>query len=91
LRTGSSVVPLMALRSFVGAGLFLEVEEAVGVGVFVDAVEGGFVALVEDAGDGFVGDEHEFLDELVGFVVDFFFDASGGAVFVEDDGDFWEV
>lgn len=65
--------------------------EAFGVGGFMDAVDGGLAAEFDFAGDEFVGQEHEFFDELVGDVVFYFFEADGQAVGVKDDFDFGEV
>ena len=52
---------------------------------FVDAIEGGPAFMVEVAGDRFVGEEHELLDQLVGFIGRLFFDSVGPALRVEED------
>ena len=48
----------------------------------MDAEEGGLGAFAEDFGDGLVGKEHAFLDELVGFCVDDGGGCGGAAVLV---------
>ena len=47
--------------------------------------------MVEVAGDRFVGEEHELLDQLVGFVGRLFFDPVGSALGIEEDAQFGEI
>jgi hypothetical protein len=46
--------------------LFHELTDALRVGAFVDAVEAWDRRLREPAGDGFVGSDHQVLDQAVG-------------------------
>ena len=41
--------------------------------------------MIEVPGDGFVGEEHKLLDQLVGFVGGLFFDPVGSALGIEED------
>ena len=43
--------------------------KASGVGVFMDTMKSRALQLSQPGGDGFIGEEHEFLDELMGPVV----------------------
>ena len=61
------------------------------IGCFVNPVHGGPVPVIEMAGHGFIGQEHEFLDQLVGFVGGLFFNPVGSALGVEQDAKFWEI
>jgi hypothetical protein len=47
--------------------------------------------VVEVAGDRFVGEEHELLDQLVGFVGRLFFDPVGFSLGIEEDTKFGEI
>ena len=47
--------------------------------------------MVEVAGDRFVGEEHELLDQLVGFVGRLFFDPVGFSLGIEEDTKFGEI
>ena len=51
-----------------GGGDGLEIVDALGVGLLVDAVEAGDAVRLEMVRDGFVGREHELLDDAVGDV-----------------------
>ena len=84
LGTVREVAGTNALRG----GEFPELGELVGVGLLVDAVNGWLLALLEFAGDEFVGEEHEFLDELVGNVVLHPLEPHGASGFVQPDFDF---
>jgi len=64
-------------------GKLAELGEFVRVGFLMDTVNGGLLPVLELAGDEFVGEEHEFLDELVGDVVLHALEAHGAAGFVE--------
>ena len=59
--------------------------EALGVGFFVNAMDGGASALDELDGHRFVGQQHVFLDELVGDIVLDLLDAGDPAGFVQPD------
>ncbi len=63
------------------------VGEARWIRIFMDAEDGGLGTFAEDFGDGLVGDEHAFLDELVGFRVDDLLGGAGASVFIEFDFD----
>ena len=69
-------------------GEFPELGQLLGIRLLVDSVNGGLLAVLELAGDEFVGEEHEFLDELVGNVVLHPLEPHGAAGFVEPDFDF---
>ena len=58
-----------------------------GVGRFVDAVDGFEARGFESAGDGFVGGEHELLDDAVSDVARAAGDAGHHAGFVEQDAE----
>ena len=47
--------------------------------------------MVEVTGDRFVGEEHELLDQLVGFVGGLFFDPVGSALRIEQDPQFGKI
>ena len=66
-------------------------EELLVVRLFVDAVERGLFAVLEFAGHQLVGEQHEFLDELVRDVVLDFFQANGAAVFIQPNFDFRKI
>ena len=53
----------------------------------VDTVDGGKVGAFGGACDLLVGTEHELFDQLVAFVVDFFFDTIGVALLIDVDFD----
>ena len=61
------------------------------VGCFVDPIKGRTFFVVEMAGDRFVGEEHELLDQLVGFVGGLFFDPVGFSLGIEQDAKFGEI
>ena len=61
------------------------------VGSFVNPVKGGALFEVEVSRDGFVGEEHELLDQLVGFVGRLFFDPIGSPLGIEQDAQFGEI
>jgi hypothetical protein len=61
------------------------------VGGFVNAVESGAIQGHEPGGDGLVGQEHEFFDELMRGIVFDLFDAQDSAALVEPDFGFGEV
>ena len=84
---------LGAVREVAGAdalrcGEFPEFGEFVGVRLLVDAVNGWLLPGLEFAGDELIGEEHEFIDELVGNVVLHPLESHGAAGFVEPDLDF---
>ncbi len=60
-------------------------EESAGVGFLVDAVDGRDLAAHEMGGDGLIGEEHVFLDQLVRHVVLDPVDAGHATVVVEPD------
>jgi hypothetical protein len=62
-----------------------ELGELLLVGIVVHAVERGQVVAAGEAGDGLVGEEHEFLDELVALVVVDELDAVSVAGGVDED------
>ena len=69
-----------------------EVFQLVEVGILMNPVETGNLRLAQMPGDGFVGDEHEFLDELVRDVIFNLLDAQRLAGFlVQADLDLREV
>ena len=51
----------------------------------MNSIKGGAFFVVEVAGDRFVGEEHELLDQLVGFVGRLFFDPVGFSLRIEED------
>ena len=53
----------------VGSDVLTQLVELVRVRIFVDAVDRCGEAIFGRLGDGLVGDEHELLDELVGFII----------------------
>ncbi len=55
------------------------------VGLFVNAEDGGDAGLLQMRGDGFIGREHEFLDQPVGDVARAAVDGSHFAEFIEFD------
>ena len=57
----------------------------------VDPIKGGTMLAVEVAGDGLVGEEHELLNELVGFVRRLFLDPVRAAAFVEEDAELGKI
>ena len=48
---------------------FAKLPETGRIGMLMDPVDAGFAQLEEPGGDGFVSEEHELLDELMGLVV----------------------
>lgn len=65
--------------------------ESIGIGRFVDAIEGRPAELFEAGGNGLVGQEHVFLDELVGNVVFDHFNPKDAAGVVEADFAFGKI
>jgi hypothetical protein len=61
------------------------------VGCFVNSIKGRAFFVVEVARDRFVGEEHELLDQLVGFVGRIFFDPVGFSLGIEEDTQFGEI
>jgi len=57
----------------------------------VNSIKGRAFFVVEVAGDRFVGEEHELLDQLVGFIGGLFFDSVGFALGIEEDTQFGEI
>jgi hypothetical protein len=57
----------------------------------MNPIKSGALFMIEVAGDRFVGEEHELLDQLVGFVGRFFFDPIGSALRIEQDPQFGEI
>jgi hypothetical protein len=57
----------------------------------VDPVKSRTFFVVEVAGDRFVREEHELLNQLVGFVGRLFFNPVGSALGVEEDAQFGEI
>jgi hypothetical protein len=55
------------------------------VGSFVNPVKSRTFFVIEVAGDGFVGKEHELFDQLVGFVGRLFFDPVGFSLGIKED------
>jgi hypothetical protein len=81
----------VAARDVMAEDFIAELLEALGIGLFVHAVDGGLASLNEMGGDGFVGQKHEFFDQLVGNIVFEGFDVGDAAAVVEADFSFGEV
>jgi hypothetical protein len=75
----------------VGDEKFAIFDQAGFVGSFVNSVKSRTFFVIEVAGDGFVGEEHKLLDQLVGFVGRLFFDPVGSALGIEEDAQFGEI
>jgi hypothetical protein len=75
----------------VGDEKFAIFDQAGFVGSFVNPVKRRTFFVIEVASDGFVGEEHELLDQLVGFVGRLFFDPVGSALGIEEDAQFGEI
>jgi hypothetical protein len=75
----------------VGDEKFAIFDQAGFVGSFVNPVKSRTFFVIEVAGDGFVGEEHKFLDQLVGLVGGLFFDPVGSALGIEEDTQFGEI
>jgi len=75
----------------VGDEKFSVFDQAGFVGSFVNPIKSGALLVIKVAGDRFVGEEHELLDQLVGFVGRFFFDPIGSALRIEQDPQFGEI
>jgi hypothetical protein len=58
---------------------------------FVNPIKSGALLVIEVTGDRFVGEEHELLDQLMGFVGGFFFDPVGSALRIEQDPQFGKI
>jgi hypothetical protein len=69
----------------VGDEKFPIFDQAGFVGSFVNPIKSGALFKIEVAGDRFVGEEHELLDQLMGFVGGLFFDPVGSALRIEQD------
>lgn len=76
---------------FVSEQKFPVFEEFGWIGRFMNAVEGGDLPTFQMGGNAFVGQEHEFFDELMGDVVGDFFEADGPTGGVAVDFDFGKV
>ena len=66
-------------------------EQAGFVGSFVDPVKSRTFFVVEVARDGFVGEEHELFDQLVGFVGRLFLNPVGSALGIEENAQFGKI
>jgi len=75
----------------VGDEKFAIFNQAGFVGSFVNPVKGRTFFVVEMARDGFVREEHELLDQLVGFVGRLFFDPVGSTLGIEENPQFGEI
>jgi hypothetical protein len=75
----------------VGDEKFAIFDQAGFVGSFVNSVKSRTFFVIEVAGDRFVGEEHELLDQLVGLVGGLFFDPVGSALGIEEDTQFGEI
>jgi len=69
----------------VGDEKFAIFDQAGFIGSFVNPVKRRTFFVIEVAGDRFVGEEHELLNQLVGFVGGLFFDPVGSALGIEED------
>jgi hypothetical protein len=61
------------------------------VGSFVNPVKSRTFFVIEVAGDGFVGEEHKLLDQLVGFVGRLFLNPVRSALGIEEDAQLREI
>ena len=61
------------------------------IGSFVNPVKSRTFFVVEVAGDRFVREEHELLDQLVGFVRGLFLNPVGSALGIEENAQFGEI
>ena len=59
--------------------------ETLWIRFLMDAIDGGRVAAHQFRSDGFIGEEHVFLDQLMGDIVLCLFDAQDFALFIEAD------
>jgi hypothetical protein len=66
-------------------------EQARFIWSFMDSIEGRALLVVEMARDRFVGEEHELLDQLVGFVRRLFLNPVGSALGIEENAQFGEI
>ena len=83
--------PEVTARDVMGEDFLAIFHEAFFVRLLVDAVDGGLLPRHEAGGDSFIGEEHEFLDELMGNVVLDLLDAKDAALFIEADFAFGEI
>jgi len=75
----------------VGDKKFPIFDQAGFVGCFVDSIEGGALFVVEVSRNRFISEEHELLDQLVGFVGRLFLNPVGSALGIEENAQFGEI